>query len=111
VDLETGTWFAGRHQYTRILFIGGHGTASRYQARPGFLNKASVKHCLRSEFLIDNPRAPETCEQTQIFALLADVIEGNDSVALMERPLRHYVFRALGMSGLYEWHFEEVMHP
>lgn len=115
--------WALHHAAAICTFIGRNDTATEYNSRADSLNKAVVQHCWSGEFFVDGPGATEICEHTQIFAILSGAVSGEEAVSLMERTMKHdsiprcsyamkhYVFRALEMTGLYSQYFEQMMQP
>lgn len=103
--------------------IGRHDTAAEYLSRADDLNRAVFRHCWDGQFFIDGPGTSDTCEHTQVFAILSGAVAGEDAKLLMERTMKHtsmprcsyamkhYLFRALEKTGLYSKYFEDMMQP
>lgn len=108
-------------------FINRKDTATEYRARAFSLNTAVYNHCYNPDLdlFTDGPGTSDVSEHTQIFAILSGAITGPEATALLKRTMdapvssmprcsfamKHYVFRALEKTGLYEEYFECMMQP
>ena len=112
-----------QHAAEMCDFIGRKDTAAEYRRKADALNQAVQTQCFNGEFYVDGPGAVETCEHTQIFAILSGAVSGEDAAQLMIRTMehpsmprcsfamKHYVSKALERTGLYDKYFAAMMQP
>jgi len=95
-------------------------TADEYRQRAKRIKCAVKKHCWSSmkKLFMDGPGVEKYSQHTQIWAVLSDVVEGEEAVQLMERMLEikgltkasysmsFFLFRALSKTKRYEKAFK-----
>jgi len=112
-----------QHAAELCAFIGRDDTAGEYLQRADCVNQAVAKHCFNGEYFTDGPAHPDLSEHTQIFAILSGAITGDAAVQLLKRTInnssiprcsyamKHYVFRALEKTDLYDTFFDAMVEP
>jgi hypothetical protein len=112
-------------QYAAKLcdFLHRPDTAAEYRARAASLNNAVNRHCFAHGLYNDGPGVRETCQHTQIFAILSGAINGDAAKLLMKRcttepslprcsySMGFYVFRAAEKVGLYAELYKSLTEP
>lgn len=106
-------------------YVNRQDTAAEYRLRANSLNAAVLKHCYNGTFFTDGPGTESICEHSQIFAILSGAILGPAARVLLESTLespiesmprcslalKHYIFRALEKTDLYERYYTRMMEP
>ena len=100
--------------------------AREYRQQSQTLLDAVNDECWKSRegFYSDGPSTPHAfCQHTQVFAILAGAIQGDDAARLMRRTLdtpnlpkcsyamSFYVLRAASKAGIYDEYFDRLMSP
>lgn len=111
------------------VFLGRHDTAREYLTRRDDLLASVREHCFDATtgFFLDGPGYQGSRSQhVQVFAVLAGCTSGEDAKTLLRRTvlqreehgltkasfaLGFYVFRAVGVAGVYEECWETLMRP
>ena len=98
-------------------WLGRNDTAREYEDRADALRKAINEHCRNTDGMYtDGPGFEAVSQHGQVFAILTGCISAEEGRALLlptlEEPekyaqcsvsMMYYLFRALEMTGLYEW--------